>query len=50
LVGWQKKGLIIKLKRGLYVLNERDTKFKLSRIFIETSEKVLDNFPPFPSE
>jgi len=23
LVGWQKKGLVVKLKRGLYVLNER---------------------------
>ena len=34
LVSWQKKGLIIKLKRGLYVLNERDRKFEPSRIFL----------------
>jgi len=34
LVGWQKKGLIIKLKRGLYVLNERDRKIEPSRIFL----------------
>jgi len=34
LVGWQKKGLVIKLKRGLYVLNERDRKIEPSRIFL----------------
>lgn len=34
LVSWQKKGLVIKLKRGLYVLNERDRKFEPSRIFL----------------
>ncbi|MBO8130960.1 MAG: hypothetical protein H0Z29_05510 [Candidatus Marinimicrobia bacterium] len=34
LVGWQKKGLVIKLKRGLYILNERDRKHEPSRIFL----------------
>jgi len=34
LVSWQKKGLVIKLKRGLYVLNERDRKFEPSRNFL----------------
>ena len=29
LVEWQKKGLVIKLKKGLYILNERDRKFKV---------------------
>jgi predicted transcriptional regulator of viral defense system len=37
LVGWQKKGLVVKLKRGLYVLNERDRKFEPSRIFLANS-------------
>ena len=37
LVMWQKKGLVIKLKKGLYVLNEKDRKFELSRIFIANS-------------
>ncbi len=34
LVGWQKKGLVIKLRRGLYILNERDRKIEPSRIFL----------------
>lgn len=34
LTKWQKKGLVIKLKRGLYVLNEKDRKINPSRIFI----------------
>ena len=34
LVQWQKKGLVIKLKRGLYVLNEKDRKISPSRTFI----------------
>jgi predicted transcriptional regulator of viral defense system len=37
LVMWQKKGLVIKLKKGLYILNEKDRKFELSRIFIANS-------------
>jgi hypothetical protein len=31
---WQKKGLVIKLKRGLYVLNKDDRKINPSRVFI----------------
>jgi len=31
---WQKKGLIIKLRKGLYVLNEHDRKIHPSRIFL----------------
>jgi|UniRef100_A0A7C6AA73 predicted transcriptional regulator of viral defense system len=31
---WQKRGLIIKLKKGLYVLNENDRKINPSRIFL----------------
>jgi len=31
---WQKKGLVIKLKKGLYVLNENDRKIHPSRIFL----------------
>jgi predicted transcriptional regulator of viral defense system len=34
LVQWQKKGLVIKLKRGLYILNVKDRKIHPSRIFI----------------
>jgi len=34
LVEWQKKGLVIKLKKGLYILNEKDRKFEPSRIFL----------------
>ena len=37
LVEWQKKGLVIKLKKGLYILNERDRKFEPSRIFFANS-------------
>jgi predicted transcriptional regulator of viral defense system len=37
LVNWQKKGLIIKLKKGLYVLNEKDRKIEPSRIFLANS-------------
>ncbi len=32
--GWLKKGLIIKLKRGIYILNESDRKIEPSRIFL----------------
>jgi predicted transcriptional regulator of viral defense system len=32
--GWQKKGLIIKLRRGLYILNKNDRKIEPSRIFL----------------
>ncbi|MEO0092009.1 MAG: hypothetical protein ABIK61_04810 [candidate division WOR-3 bacterium] len=31
---WQKKGLIVKLKKGLYLLNEQDRKIHPSRIFL----------------
>lgn len=31
---WQKKGLVIKLRKGLYVLNENDRKIHPSRIFL----------------
>jgi len=31
---WQKKGLVIRLKRGLYILNENDRKIHPSRIFL----------------
>jgi predicted transcriptional regulator of viral defense system len=31
---WQKKGLVIKLKKGLYILNEHDRKIHPSRIFL----------------
>jgi len=37
LVQWQKKGLVIKLKRGLYILNEKDRKIHPSRTFIANS-------------
>ncbi|TES92817.1 MAG: hypothetical protein E3J87_04080 [Candidatus Cloacimonadota bacterium] len=37
LVQWQKKGLVIKLKRGMYILNEKDRKIHPSRIFIANS-------------
>lgn len=32
--GWQEKGLIIKLRRGLYILNKNDRKIEPSRIFL----------------
>lgn len=32
--GWLKKGLIVKLKRGIYILNENDRKIEPSRIFL----------------
>ncbi|MEW5766860.1 MAG: hypothetical protein AB1797_04435 [bacterium] len=31
---WQKKGLLIKLRKGLYILNEQDRKITPSRLFI----------------
>ena len=31
---WQKKGLVIKLKKGLYILNEKERKLNPSKIFI----------------
>ena len=31
---WQNKGMVIKLRRGLYVLNENDRKIHPSRIFL----------------
>ena len=31
---WQKKGLIIKLKKGLYIFNEENRKIEVSRLFI----------------
>lgn len=34
LTRWQKKGLIIQLKRGIYVLNKRDRKVNSSRFFL----------------
>jgi len=34
LTRWQKKGLIIQLKRGIYALNKRDRKVNPSRIFL----------------
>jgi len=34
---WQKKGLVLKLKRGLYILNENDRKIHPSRIFLANS-------------
>jgi len=34
LTRWQKKGLIIQLKRGIYVLNKEDRKVNSSRFFI----------------
>ena len=34
---WQKKGLVIKLKRGLYILNESDRKIHPSRLFLANS-------------
>lgn len=37
LSNWEKKGLIIRLKRGLYVLNENDRKIEPSRIFLANS-------------
>ena len=36
LARWEKEGLIIKLKRGLYILNEEDRKF------IEKEIKILE--------
>jgi len=34
---WQKRGLIIKLRKGLYILNEKDRKIHPSRIFLANS-------------
>jgi len=34
LVQWQKRGLVTRLKKGLYVLNKEDRKIEPSRIFI----------------
>ena len=34
LTRWQKQGLIFRLKRGLYILNEADRKINPSRLFI----------------
>jgi hypothetical protein len=34
LTRWEKKGLIIKLRKGLYVLNESDRKLEPSRLFM----------------
>ena len=34
LVQWQQKGLVIKLRKGLYLLNENDRKIHPSRIFL----------------
>jgi len=34
LASWQKKGLVAKLRKGLYILNERDRKINPSRIFL----------------
>jgi hypothetical protein len=34
LVLWQKKRLIIKLKKGLYILNDKDRKYEPSKIFL----------------
>ncbi len=31
---WKKRGLVMELKRGLYLLNENDRKINLSRVFI----------------
>ncbi len=31
---WQEKGLVIKLRKGLYILNEHDRKINPSRIFL----------------
>jgi len=31
---WQKKGLVIKLKRGVYMLNPNDRKINPSRLFV----------------
>lgn len=35
--GWLKKGLVIRLKGGLYILNEADRKIHPSRIFLANS-------------
>ena len=35
--GWQKKGLVYKLRRGLYILNESDRKIHPSRVFLANS-------------
>lgn len=32
--GWKKKGLILQLKKGQYVLNENDRKAKVSKLFL----------------
>ena len=34
LTRWQKKGLVIQLKRGIYTLNKRDRKVNSSRFFV----------------
>ena len=34
LTRWQKQGLILKLKKGLYILNKNDRKINPSRVFI----------------
>lgn len=35
--GWEKKGLIIRLRRGIYILNESDRNLLPSRIFLANS-------------
>jgi predicted transcriptional regulator of viral defense system len=37
LSNWEKKGLITRLKQGLYVLNENNRKIEPSRIFLANS-------------
>jgi predicted transcriptional regulator of viral defense system len=37
LSGWVKKGLVTKLRRGLYVLNESDRKVQVSKTFLSNS-------------
>lgn len=37
LASWQRRGLVIKLKKGLYVLNKKDRKIHPSRVFLANS-------------
>lgn len=34
LSGWKRRGLVLKLKRGLYILNEKERKITPSRLFV----------------
>ncbi len=57
LTAWQKEGLVVKLRKGLYIFNEKERKINPSRIFIAnalyspsyvSSEYALDYYDLIP--